>query len=63
MSEKPTPTVKMPDPVEFSQTMEKIAEQSQTVVSEFLARQQREPVGERLEQLKSTLSTSAQPSK
>ena len=39
MNDKTTPTVKMPDPKEFSQTMEKIAERSQSVVSEFLARQ------------------------
>jgi polyhydroxyalkanoate synthase len=34
------PSVKLPDPVEFSRTMAKIAERSQRLVSEFLARQQ-----------------------
>ncbi len=34
------PSVKLPDPVEFSRTMAKIAERSQRLVAEFLARQQ-----------------------
>ncbi|MCR9254977.1 MAG: class I poly(R)-hydroxyalkanoic acid synthase [Alphaproteobacteria bacterium] len=49
MADKETPAVKMPDPVEFSQTMEKIAEQSQAVVSEFLARQTEEATSSALE--------------
>ena len=37
-----TPDMQFPDPVEFSKTMSGIAEQSQRLVSDFLARQQSE---------------------
>jgi polyhydroxyalkanoate synthase len=40
MAEPSGPAVKLPDPVEISRMMGKIAEQSQRLVSEFLARQQ-----------------------
>ena len=39
MSEQPGPSVKMPDPVELSKTMTDIAEKSQKLVSDWLARQ------------------------
>jgi len=39
MPDKTTPSVKMPDPIELSHTMEKIAERSQNIVSDFLTRQ------------------------
>jgi polyhydroxyalkanoate synthase len=39
MAEQQGPDVKMPDPVEMSQAMAKIAERSQKLVSEFLERQ------------------------
>ena len=40
MAEQQGPDVKLPDPVELSQTMAQIAEKSQTIVSEFLKRQE-----------------------
>ena len=40
MAEPSGPEVKLPDPVELSRMMGKIAEQSQRLVSEFLAKQQ-----------------------
>ncbi len=40
MAEPSGPAVKLPDPVEISRMMGKIAEQSQRLVSEFLAKQQ-----------------------
>jgi polyhydroxyalkanoate synthase len=40
MAEPSGPEVKLPDPVEISRMMGKIAEQSQRLVSEFLAKQQ-----------------------
>ena len=39
MADKPDRDVKLPDPVEMSRMMTHIAEQSQSLVSEFLARQ------------------------
>lgn len=39
MAENKAPDVKLPDPVEMSRAMTRIAEQSQRLVSEFLARQ------------------------
>lgn len=42
MAEHQGPDVKLPDPVEMSRAMARIAEQSQRLVSEFLARQSRE---------------------
>jgi polyhydroxyalkanoate synthase subunit PhaC len=38
MAEKQAPEVKLPDPVEMSRAMTRIAEQSQRLVTEFLAR-------------------------
>ena len=43
MPEQQPPDIKLPDPVEFSKSMARIAERSQKLVSEFLARQ--EPQG------------------
>ncbi|MEQ8356868.1 MAG: class I poly(R)-hydroxyalkanoic acid synthase [Kiloniellaceae bacterium] len=40
MAEQQPPEVKLPDPVEFSKSMTRIAERSQKLVSEFLARQE-----------------------
>jgi polyhydroxyalkanoate synthase subunit PhaC len=42
MAEQQGPDVKLPDPVEMSRAMARIAEQSQRLVSEFLARQSRD---------------------
>lgn len=42
MAEKQAPEVKLPDPVEMSRAMTRIAEQSQRLVTEFLARQAKE---------------------
>ncbi|MBM3601800.1 MAG: class I poly(R)-hydroxyalkanoic acid synthase [Alphaproteobacteria bacterium] len=39
MNDQPGSTTKLPDPVEFSRTMAKIAQQSQRIVTEFLSRQ------------------------
>jgi len=39
MAQQPEPDVKLPDPVEMSQAMARIAERSQKLVSEFLQRQ------------------------
>ncbi|HEV7371279.1 class I poly(R)-hydroxyalkanoic acid synthase [Arenibaculum sp.] len=43
MADEKAPEVKFPDPVEMSKAMTRIAEQSQRLVSEFLARQAKEP--------------------
>jgi polyhydroxyalkanoate synthase len=43
MADEKAPEVKFPDPVEMSKAMARIAEQSQRLVTDFLARQAREP--------------------
>lgn len=45
MSDQQGADIKMPDPVELSQTMARIAEQSQRIVSDFLGRQGGDGVG------------------
>jgi polyhydroxyalkanoate synthase len=45
MSDQQGADMKMPDPVELSQTMARIAEQSQRIVSDFLGRQSNDGVG------------------
>lgn len=49
MAEQQGTDAKMPDPVEMSQTIAKIAERSQRLVSEFLERQQNERSGATLD--------------
>ena len=45
MAENQAPDVKLPDPVEMSRAMTRIAEQSQRLVTEFLSRQAADGVG------------------
>ncbi|WP_448203494.1 PHA/PHB synthase family protein [Azospirillum sp. sgz302134] len=45
MAENQAPDVKLPDPVEMSRAMTRIAEQSQRLVTEFLSRQASDGVG------------------
>ncbi|GAB4177448.1 MAG: class I poly(R)-hydroxyalkanoic acid synthase [Thalassobaculales bacterium] len=45
MPEQPGPSMKLPDPVEFSRNLGKIAQQSQKLVSEFVARQDKDGLG------------------
>jgi polyhydroxyalkanoate synthase subunit PhaC len=45
MADQQGADTKLPDPVELSQTMAKIAERSQRIVSDFLGRQNGEGVG------------------